>query len=79
MSTEIEFHYGGLCDSLEKQAKKQGYTFGKDAKWVEKVSFGLTCAYIHGCITDSERDRILRKFQTKVLMPRLKKLDDEEG
>lgn len=75
----VGFHHGALCDSYEKQANDQGFTFGDDAEWVQKVGFGLVCAHIHGCITDSEYDRILQKFQKKILLKRLKRLSESEG
>jgi len=80
MKKVLEFHHGALADSYEKQANAQGYTYGKDAKWVQKVGFGLVCAYVHGCITDSEYDKILRRFQQKILInPRfLKRLESED-
>ena len=74
----VGFHHGALCDSYEKQANDQGFTFGDDAEWVQKVGFGLVCAHIHGCITDSEYDRILQKFQKKILVKRLKRLSESE-
>lgn len=76
----IEFHHGALADSYEKQANAQGFTYGKEAAWVDKVGFGLVCAHIHGCITESEYDKILRRFQQKILInPRfLKKLKESE-
>ena len=72
----IEFHHGALSDSYEKQANEQGFTFGENAKWVQDVSFGLVCAHIHGCITDAEYDRILRRFQQKILLKKLKPLEE---
>lgn len=39
-----------------------------------KVGFGLTCAYVHDCITDSEYDRILRRFQKKISLDNIKTL-----
>ena len=74
----VGFHHGALCDSYEKQANDQGFTFGDDAEWVQQVGFGLVCAHIHGCITDSEYDRILQKFQKKILVKRLKRLSESE-
>ena len=76
----IEFHHGALADSYEKQANTQGFTYGKEAKWVQDVGFGLVCAHVHGCITDSEYDKILRRFQQKILInPRfLKRLESED-
>jgi hypothetical protein len=74
---EVEFHHGLLCDSYEKQANAQGFTFGDSAEWVEKIGFGLLNAYIHGCITDSEFDKILRRFQDKILLMNMKPLESE--
>lgn len=76
MKKEVEFYHGGLADPYEEQANKQGFTFGDKAKWVEKIGFGLVCAYIHGCITEREYDRILHRFQTKVLVKNLKPLKE---
>ena len=76
----VEFHHGALADSYEEQANKQGLTFGEDAEFVENVGFGIVAAHIHECITDAEYDRILRRFQKKILIPSLKRkesLNDE--
>lgn len=80
MKKVLEFHHGALADKYEKQANAQGFTYGKEAKWVQEVGFGLVCAHIHGCITDSEYDKILRRFQQKILInPRfLKRLESED-
>lgn len=74
----IGFHHGALCDSYEEQANAQGFTFGDMAEWVQKASFGLVCAYIHECITDSEYDKIMQRFQTKILIENIKPLESEE-
>ena len=68
----VEFHHGALSDTYEEQANKQGLTFGDNADWIQKVGFGLICAYIHGCITDSEYDKIMQRFQKKILIKNLK-------
>ena len=77
--TEIEFRHGALCDTYEEQANEQGYTFGDKAEWVEEVGYGLKCAYIHGCITDSEYDKILQRFQKKILIKNLKTLKENKA
>ncbi len=77
MST-VEFHHGTLCDSYEKQANSQGFTFGESAEWIEKIGYGLICAYMHGCITDGEFDKIIQRFQRKILLRRLKPLAESE-
>lgn len=73
----IEFHHGALVDTYEEQANAQGYTFGINREWVEKVGYGIVCAHIHGCITDSEYNKILHKFQKKILLKNLKPLESE--
>ena len=63
----ISFHHGGLADDYETQANKQGFTYGDKAEFVNKVGFGIVSAWIHGVITDAEYDRILQRFQKKIL------------
>lgn len=72
----VEFYHGAFSDTYEKQANRQGYTFGDKADFVEKVGFGIVVAHIHGCITDSEYDKILRRFQTKIITKNLKKVSE---
>ena len=47
------------------------------AEWIEEVGKGLTCLWIHGCMTDKEYDRILQKFQKKILVKNLKKMEEK--
>lgn len=75
---KVGFHHGVLADSYEEQANEQGYTFGDNADWVQKVGFGLVAAYIHGCITDAEYNKILCRFQTKILVKNIKPLKEGE-
>lgn len=75
--TTVGFRHGALCDSYEKQANEQGFTFGDDAEWVQNVGYGLVCAYIHGCITENEYDKIIQRFQRKILLKSLKRLPQE--
>lgn len=76
----IEFHHGALADDYETQANRQGFTFGEDAEFVNKVGFGIVAAWIHGVITDSEYEKILARFQKKILISKkfLKKLREDE-
>lgn len=72
----VEFCHGALSDSYEEQANKQGFTFADKAEWVQKIGFCLVCAHFHGCITDSEYDKILQRFQKKILVKNLKNLEE---
>lgn len=72
----VKFYHGAFSDTYEEQANRQGYTFGDKADFVQKVGFGIVAAHIHGCITDSEYDKILRRFQTKIITKNLKKVSE---
>ena len=73
----ICFHHGALSDSYEEQANAQGFTFGELADWIEEVGKGLTCLWIHGCLTDKEYDKVLQRFQKKILIANLKRMVSE--
>ncbi len=72
---EVGFYHGAFHDTYEQQANEQGFTFGEDAEFVQAVGFGIIAAYIHGCITDSEYDKIIQRFQKKILVKKLKPLE----
>lgn len=74
MTKMVKFYHGALADSYEEQANAQGFTLGDYAEFVQNVAFGLVAAHIHGCITDSEYDKILQRFQKKILVKNLKEL-----
>ena len=75
----IEFHHGALCDSYEEQANKQGFTLGDKAEWIQDIAYGFICLHIHDCITDSEYDKILHRFQKKILIKNLKPYKKENN
>lgn len=74
---EITFDHGVFADPYEKQANRFGYTFGEDAKWVEKLGKSLITLHIHGAITDGEYAKIIRRFNDKVLLEKLKPLGEK--
>lgn len=74
----ISFHHGALCDPYEMQANDQGFTFGDKAGFVQELGDGLIAARIHGCITDKELDKIIDRFQAKILIKNLKKMGAEK-
>lgn len=77
MIKTIAFCHSALADTYEEQANAQGYTLGEYADFAQMVGDGLVSAWFHGCITDAEYDRILQRFQKKILMKHLKKLERE--
>ena len=74
----ISFQHGALTDTYEEQANVQGFTLGDWSTFAEMVRDGLVGAYVHGCITDNEYEKILHRFQTKVLIKNLKPLKKED-
>lgn len=74
----VEFHHGALCKSYEEQARKQGFTLGDSAKFADRIAFGLVAAHIHGCITEAEYDRILKRFQKYILIRNLRPIETDE-
>lgn len=73
---EITFGHGVFADPYEKQANRFGYTFGDSAKNIQKAAYGLSYAHIHGAITDGEYEKIIRRFNDKVLLEKLKPLGE---
>ena len=58
---EIKFNYGAMADSLEEQAKKQGYTFGENADKFEKIRFSINMCKFH-VATDSQVASMFNKL-----------------
>lgn len=73
MAVTVGFHHGALADTYEEQANAQGFTFGDKAEWIEEVGKGMVCLWIHGCLTDGEYNKVLQRFQKKILVPNLKR------
>ena len=71
----VEFYHGALAESYEEQANNQGFTLGKESEFVQQIGFGLVAAYIHGIITDGEFDKIIQRFQKKMIVKNLKKIE----
>lgn len=64
----IEIHHGALADPYEEQVAKYGLTYGEHKKFVEDIGFGIVAAHMYECITDSEYDKILRRFHKNILL-----------
>lgn len=79
MEDTVKFQYGAMSDTLEKQAKSQGYTLGSHAKFAEKIKFGLVASHIHGVLTDSEYKKALDRFHNKIVLKNLKKAEKKKS
>lgn len=64
---EVGFYYGALCDPLEKQANDQGFTLGDDKEYLEDLERCMLMCWIHGLVTDSQKDAMMKKMQKKVV------------
>ena len=73
---KVGFHYGALCDPLEKQANDQGFTLGDGKEYLEDLERCMLMCWIHGLVTDSQKDAMMKKMQKKV-MKALKPLKQE--
>lgn len=62
----IGFSYGALCDDLETQANKQGFTFGGEVEKVERFRNSFNMLAIHGIISDGQKENIIKKLHQKV-------------
>lgn len=65
-----------LTDNLEEFVNKQGCTLGKDAERLQQLMFCISYCYIHGVVTDSQRDMMCRKF-TKQFQKALHEIESE--
>lgn len=74
----VEFHYGVFADTFEKQANEQGFTFGDNAEWIDEVGQGLIGLWVHGCLTDKEYDKVRQRFQNKILIANIKRIEKHE-
>lgn len=63
----IEFHYGALNDSLEKQANNQGYTLGDKAGQLEKYVDEIIDLWINNLLTDKEKDKSIERLHKKII------------
>lgn len=54
--------FNEITDNLEKFVNKQGFTLGKDAERLQQLMFCISYCYIHGVVTDSQRDMMSKKF-----------------
>ena len=51
-----------LSDNLEEWVNKQGFTLGNRADALQKLMESIAFCYIHGVVTDSQRDHMNKKF-----------------
>lgn len=73
---EVEFRYGALCNTLEKQANEQGFTLGENAETLQKLNDSMIMCWIHGICTDSQKESMMKKLQKKIIKSLNRKEND---
>ena len=68
--------FDSLFDNLEEYVNKQGCTLGDDADRLQKLLFSIQYCYIHGVLTDTQRDSACKKF-TKQFQKSLRETEEE--
>ena len=63
---KVRFSYGVLCDDLETQANKQGFTFGDKKEFVEEIRKAYNIGTFH-FLTDKQAESALKKVHKKVM------------
>lgn len=58
---ELDLHFGSLADPLEEQLKAKGVTL-KNIKKYDLCMKSISTLYIHGYLTDSEREKVYKRF-----------------
>lgn len=61
----MKFEFGAMSDTLEAQANHNGYTLGKDANRLEKIKNARAMLFLHGILTDSENEKIIKRICDK--------------
>ena len=69
--------FGALCDDIEVQLQRQGFTLGDRAVLFQRWSTEISSLRIHGLLTESESDRA-RKRLWKELTATVKPLPSKE-
>ena len=78
MNIMFAIDYSCLADDIEKQVRTYGYTLGKTRKWVQNMVLGVNIAYVHGCITESEREKILKRIHNRIVKDLLKPIKEKK-
>lgn len=66
MSENVSFGYGVFNDELEKQANKQGYTFGEEAEVLDKIRKAINMCGFH-VATESQAKSMFDKLHKRVI------------
>ena len=51
---------------MEAQANHSGYTLGEDANRLEKIKNARAMLFLHGVLTESENEKIIKMICDKV-------------
>jgi len=63
---EVRIGYGALCEPIEDQLNKQGFTLGKEWELIEKLHDAYMMLMFH-LLTESQKDSIVKKLHKKIM------------
>ena len=63
----VEFRYGALSPSLEKQANRQEFTLGKQSERLEKLNQSRLMLFMNSLISDSASEHIVKRINEMVV------------
>ena len=66
MTSKVSICYSALADNIEYQAKKQGYTLGKDARFVQRELTSINLLYLNDILTDTEKNNALKRLDKQI-------------
>lgn len=76
----ISLSYGVLTifkNPIEKQLQAQNYTLGDKADYYQDIATAIVKLHIAGILTDSQYDKAIIKFQNKMLVKDIRRLENE--
>ena len=57
-----DISFGALCDDIEDQLQRQGFTLGDRAPLFERWATEISNLRIHGLLTEAESDRARKRL-----------------
>ena len=67
MEKELKLNLGVVSEDIETQLNKQGHTLGKKINKYEKLRNSIFMLHLHGYITDSQLDKLIKKYMDNLI------------
>ena len=74
----LEIHFGALAGKIEKQLEKQGLKLEEESRIeiYERSLDGIRMLFIHGMMTETEYDKITKRFFNKISKEKFASIND---